>query len=290
VLTSEHIDEIAGAHLFFKCENFQKTGAFKYRGASNAVLSLDNDTAMSGVATHSSGNHGAALAKAALQRGIAAHIVMPENASRVKFAAVRHYQGIVHVCKSTLQAREECLAALVKETGCTFVPPFDHAHIIAGQGTAAMEALQQVAEPDVIITPVGGGGLLAGTAIVSKDKNPQLRVLGGEPSGADDAFRSLQTGERILSQVPRTIADGLLTTLGDLNYDIIKSLVDGILVVDDAAIIEAMRLVWSRMKIVIEPSSAVPLAAVLQNKQSFIGQRVLIILTGGNVDLDRLPW
>ncbi len=290
VLCNEQIDALTGAHIHFKCENFQKTGAFKYRGALNAVLSLTDRAAASGVATHSSGNHGAALALAANRRGIPAHIVMPENASRVKLAAVAYYQGTIHLCKSNLQAREEMLAEVVKNTSSHFIPPYDDERIVAGQGTAALESLQQMPAPDDIITPVGGGGLLAGTAITIAARIPGAKVFGAEPEGADDAYRSLKSGVRVTSHQPNTIADGLLTTLGRLNYSIISSAVSDILLVSEAEIVEAMRLIWSRMKIIVEPSSAVALAAVLRNKTQFAGHNVLIILSGGNVDLDNLPW
>jgi threonine dehydratase len=290
VLASQQIDELTGAYIRFKCENFQRTGAFKYRGALNAVLALGDAQAIAGVATHSSGNHGAALALAANRRGIPAHIVMPENASRVKLAAVSHYKGTIHLCKPTLQAREEKLAEVVKITSSFFVPPYDDERIVAGQGTAALEALQQIAVPDDVITPVGGGGLLAGTAIAISARVPGARIFGAEPEGADDAYRSFKSGTRVTSHQPDTIADGLLTTLGRLNFSIIKSKVSDIMLVNEAEIVEAMRLIWSRMKIIVEPSSAVPLAAVLRNKTLFAGRNVLIILSGGNVDLDKLPW
>jgi threonine dehydratase len=290
VLTNQQIDTLTGAHIQFKCENFQKAGAFKYRGALNAVLSLADSAVTGGVATHSSGNHGAALALAASNRGVPAHIVMPENASRVKLAAVAHYRGTIHLCKPSLQAREEKLAEVVKNTSSFFVPPYDDELIVAGQGTAALESLRQTEAPDDVITPVGGGGLLAGTAITISARLPGIRVYGAEPEGADDAYRSFKSGVRVTSHQPNTIADGLLTTLGQLNFNIIRSTVTDILLVSDAEIVEAMRLIWSRMKIIVEPSSAVPLAAVLRNKSLFAGRRVLIILSGGNVDLDRLPW
>ncbi len=290
VLTCAAIDGLAGASLFFKCENFQKVGAFKMRGATNAVLSLDDDDAARGVATHSSGNHAQALALAARLRGIPAFIVMPSNAPAVKRVAVEGYGAEIITCEPTLQAREETLNAVVERTGAVFVHPYDNEAIIAGQGTAALELLEEVPDLDVVMAPVGGGGLLSGTALAVKALAPEARVIAAEPTGADDAARSLTAGHIIPSVDPDTVADGLLTSLGERNFPIIKENVSAIWTVGDPEIITAMRLIWERMKIVIEPSAAVCLAAILARPGEVAGLRIGIILSGGNVDLDRLPW
>ncbi len=290
VLTSSRLDELAGPELFFKCENFQKAGVFKARGACNAVLLLDDVSAKRGVVTHSSGNHAAALARAAALRGIPAHIVMPSNSPQVKVAAVKAYGGTITFCEPTLAAREETAQRVQSETGATMIPPYDDPHVIAGQGTAALEFLEQCPDLDVVMTPVGGGGLLSGTAIAAKGLNPEIAVWAGEPAEADDAFRSWKTGRLIPSENPNTIADGLRTSLGDLTFPVIQALVDEIFTASEDAIIRTMRLVMERMKIVIEPSSAVPLAALLENDIDLKGKRVGIILSGGNVDLGRLPF
>jgi threonine dehydratase len=290
VLTSRLLNDITGASLFFKCENFQKTGAFKFRGATNAVLSLTEEERLKGVATHSSGNHGASLARAAQLIGTRAYIVMPDNAPRVKQEAVRDYGGIIHSCNSTLDARETTLDQVIEKHGCVFIPPYDDNRIIAGQGTVALEISRQVPNTDVVITPVGGGGLLAGVALATRALSDPISIYGAEPAGADDAYRSFKSGVRVTEHVPDTIADGLLTTLGELNFEIIQKSVDDILCVAEETIVEAMRLIWTRMKLIVEPSAAVPLAAVLENKALFFGRRVAIVLSGGNVDLDKLPW
>lgn len=290
VLTSRLLDDIAGAQLIFKCENFQKTGAFKFRGATNAVLSLGEEERMQGVATHSSGNHGAALARAAQLLGIGAHIVMPDNAPGVKQKAVRGYGGNIHFCKPSLGARRAVLDRVVEEYGSAFIPPYDDTRIIAGQGTVALEIFRQVAAADVVITPVGGGGLLAGAALTTRALSHATLIYGAEPEGADDASRSFNSGVRVEEHEPNTIADGLLTTLGELNFEIIQKTVDDILCVSEESIVDAMRLLWTRMKLIVEPSAAVPLAAVLTNKSLFSGKQVVIVLSGGNVDLDKLPW
>ena len=290
VLTCSAIDELAGAFLFFKCENFQKVGAFKMRGATNAVLSLGDEEAARGVATHSSGNHAQALALAARLRGIPAFIVMPANAPGVKRAAVEGYGAEIITCEPTLQAREETLAAVVERTGAAFIHPYDDDRIIAGQGTAALELLEEAPDLDVVMTPVGGGGLLSGTALTVAALAPGARVIAAEPIGADDAARSLAAGHIIPSVNPDTVADGLLTSLGKRNFPIIQNHVADIWTVSDPDIIAAMRLVFERMKIVIEPSSAVCPAAVLGHREDVAGLRIGIILSGGNVDLDRLPW
>lgn len=290
ILTSTAIDEMAGCRIFFKCENFQKVGAFKARGAANAVAKLTEEQKKNGVATHSSGNHAAALARAASVAGIKSYIVMPSNAPEIKKKAVKGYGGEIIECESNLQARETTLQAVVDRTGATFIPPYDFYDVIEGQATCALEMWDEHIPFDVIMAPVGGGGLLAGTALTTKYISPSTLVIAGEPAGADDAFRSFHAKKLIPMEGPKTIADGLLTSLGKLNFAIIMQYVDDILTADDTEIIEAMRLVYERMKIVIEPSCAVPLAALLKNKERFRGKKVGIILSGGNVDLGKLPF
>ncbi len=288
--SSESINAIVGGELFFKCENFQKVGAFKFRGACNAVFSLSEGEASRGVATHSSGNHAAALALAARMRGIPAHIVMPRTAPEIKKKAVAGYGGIITWCEPTLEARESALADVVRETGAVVVHPYDSFHVIAGQGTAAREMIEDAGSFDVIMAPVGGGGLLSGTALSAKALSPGCRVIAAEPAGADDAFRSFHAGKIFPSLHPQTIADGLLTSLGERNFAIIMARVDDIVTVSEEKIIEAMRLVWERMKIIIEPSSAVPLGAILEGKVEVAGLKTGIILSGGNLDLENLPF
>lgn len=290
VLTSSAINRIIGAHLFFKCENLQKTGAFKFRGACNAVLTLTNEQASHGVGTHSSGNHAAALAFAASLRGIKAQIVMPSNSPEIKKKAVAGYGGIITFCEPTLEARESTLNKIANKTGIEIIHPYNNELVIAGQGTASKELLEEINDLDLVMCPVGGGGLLSGTAISVKSLAPNCKVIAGEPSGADDAYRSLKAGYVIPSKNPKTIADGLLTSLGEINFEIIRSKVDDIIPVAEDTIIEAMRLVWERMKLIIEPSSAVPLAALLENKDLFRNKQIGIILSGGNVDLGKLPF
>ncbi len=290
VLSSRKVNERAGAELFFKCENFQKVGAFKFRGACHAVMTLSDEDAMKGVATHSSGNHAQALALAAKLRGIQADVVMPENAPKVKVEAVRNYGARITFCEATLEARESRLREVIEENGATVIHPYNDARIIAGQGTAAIELLEDYPDLDVILTPVGGGGLLSGTAISAKSMNPEIGVIGAEPEEADDAYRSFVSGKLQPVYSTRTIADGLRTSLGDLPFSIIKDRVDDILTVSEESIIEAMRFIWERMNMIIEPSCAVPVAAVFNAPDRFEGKRVGIIITGGNVDLDDLPW
>ncbi|MFC2186812.1 pyridoxal-phosphate dependent enzyme [Fulvivirgaceae bacterium LMO-SS25] len=290
VLTSESLNKIAGCEVFFKCENFQKVGAFKMRGAANAVSLLSDDVASKGVATHSSGNHAAALAKAAQTRGIKAYIVMPRTAPAIKKKAVAGYGAEIVECEPTLQARESTLADIVAKTGATFVPPYNDYAVITGQATCALELLDQAPNLDIVMAPVGGGGLLAGTALSVHYISPNTRIIAGEPAGADDAFRSLEAGKIIPIENPKTIADGLLTSLGDKTFPIIQKYVERIIRVEDAEIIAAMRMIWERMKIIIEPSCAVPFAAVLKEPGTFKKKRVGIILTGGNVDLEKLPF
>jgi threonine dehydratase len=290
VLTSSAIDAVAGCRLLFKCENLQKVGAFKMRGAANAVFSLGDAVAARGVATHSSGNHAQALALAARLRGIPAHIVMPTSAPAVKRAAVAGYGAAIYDCEPTLAARESTLADVAARTGAEFIHPYNDERVMAGQGTAALELLTDHPDLDLVMAPVGGGGLLSGTAIATRALAPAAQVAAAEPAGADDAARSLAAGRIIPSENPRTVCDGLLTSLGELTFAVIREHVSAIWTVDDPAVIAAMRLVWERMKIIIEPSSAVCLAAVLERPDTVRGRRVGIILSGGNVDLDRLPW
>jgi threonine dehydratase len=290
VQSSELLNDLCGASLFFKMENLQKVGAFKARGASNAVFSLPEEDAAKGVATHSSGNHGAALAMAASRRGIKAHIVMPENAPAVKKAAVQAYGGIVIDCEPTLAAREQTLEQVIATTGAHAVHPYHDAQVIAGQGTVGLELLEQISELDAVVVPVGGGGLLAGVATAVKSINPGIEVIAVEPAGADDAFRSFGLGTLVAQKNPDTIADGLRTSLGKLNFEIIQQYVDTIITVDDASIIKAMKLQWSRLKSVVEPSGAVSFAGILEYPERFNGRRVAVVVTGGNLDLDNLPW
>jgi threonine dehydratase len=290
VLSSRSINTMMGCELFFKCENFQKVGAFKFRGATNAVFSLSEMEAASGVGTHSSGNHAAALALAARMRGIQSYIVMPSNAPDVKKIAVAGYGGHITFCEPTLQAREATLKNLADERGLTIVHPYNNFKVICGQGTAAVELLQEIAAPDVMICPVGGGGLLAGTGLSTRALAPGCKVIAAEPKAADDAFRSFRDGYIHPSIQPKTIADGLLTSLGELNFAVIQKNVDEILTASEDSIVAAMRMIWERMKIIIEPSSAVPLAVIIENKEKFSGQRIGIILSGGNVELTKLPF
>jgi threonine dehydratase len=290
VLTSRQVDAISGAHLFFKCENFQKVGAFKFRGATNAVMNLSEEQRSHGVVTHSSGNHAAALAHAAVSRGVMAYIVMPSSAPEVKKRAVAGYGAEIAFCEPTLKAREAAAAEVMATTGATMIHPFDNFYIIAGQGTAAMEMLHDMPAPDAVIAPVGGGGLLSGTAIAVRHLAPAAQIYGAEPLLADDAARSLHSGSLQPALPPATIADGLLTSLCERTFTVIRENVTDVLTVTEDQIVEAMRLIWERMKIVIEPSSAVPLAAVLANSALFSGKRVGVILSGGNVDLAKLPF
>jgi threonine dehydratase len=290
VLTCAALDDMCGAQLFFKCENFQKAGAFKVRGACHAVFSLGEREARKGVTTHSSGNHAAALALAARWRGISAHVVMPENAALVKRSAAAAYGAEVFFCKPTLEAREYTVERVIESTGAVFIHPYNDPRIIAGQGTAALELCEEIPQMDVVMAPVGGGGLLSGTAVAVTSVSPGTVVIGAEPEQADDACRSLQKGEIVPAANPDTIADGLRTSLGSLTFPIIKKHVKEIITVREEAIVQAMRHIWERMKIVVEPSAAVPLAAVLTRGKSLKGKRIGIILSGGNVDLGNLPW
>jgi threonine dehydratase len=300
VLTSSRLDEASKASLFFKCENFQKIGAFKARGATNAVFSLDDASAQRGVATHSSGNHGAAVARAAKLRGIPAHIVMPSNSAKVKIRAVESYGARVVFCEPTEQARETVCADVIGKTGATLIHSFENENVIAGQGTVAVELEEDVSDLDLMICPVGGGGLLSGTAVAAKSMRPNIKVIAVEPENVDDAAQSFRAGKRIVTKKKFTIADGLRTNVGEPNFAIIKRYVDDIVTVSEEAIIVAMRTIWETMKIVVEPSAAVSYAAIQERQPSrgygsaskidISGKRVGIILTGGNVDLDALPW
>lgn len=290
VFTCKSINEIFGAKIYFKCENFQKVGAFKYRGATNAVQLLQDDEMKKGVVTHSSGNHAQALALAAKVRGIKAYIVMPSNAPKSKVEAVKGYSGEVIFCEPTLAARESTTEKIIAETGAKLIHPYDNFNIISGQGTAAKELIEDYGEFDIIMAPVGGGGLLSGTSISAKYLLPNCRVIAGEPKNADDASQSLKAGYLIPSVNPNTIADGLKTSLSELTFNIIKQNVDEILTAEEETIAQAMKLIWQRMKIIIEPSSAVPLAAIMENKSKFTNKKVGIILSGGNLDFDNLPF
>ena len=290
VLTSSRLDEASGASLFFKCENFQKIGAFKARGATNAVFSLDDATARRGVATHSSGNHGAAVARAAKLRGIPAQIVMPSNSAKVKVRAVESYGAQIVFCEPTEEAREAACADVIKKTGAMLIHSFENEDVMAGQGTAAVELLEDVPDLDLVMCPVGGGGLLSGTAVAAKSMRPKIKVIAAEPENVDDAAQSFRAGRLIQTEKKFTIADGLRTNVGAPNFAIIQRYVDDIVTVSEEAIVSAMRTIWETMKIIIEPSAAVPYAAIAERKIDVAGKRVGIILTGGNVDLDALPW
>jgi threonine dehydratase len=290
VLTSKSVNAILHADLYLKCENFQKGGAFKFRGASNAVFSLTDEDAKRGVTTHSSGNHAAGLALAASMRGIPSYIVMPENAPAIKKSAVEGYGGKITFCKPTQKDREDALNQLQMQTGALFIHAYNNFNVICGQGTASLELLGAHPDLDTVIAPVGGGGLLSGTLTYTKGFNSAIKVYGTEPLNADDAFRSLRDKTIYPSVNPRTIADGLRTALCELTYKIISSKCDGILTVTEEGIISAMRMIWERMKIIIEPSSAVPIAAMMEHPQYFTGKKVGAIISGGNVDLDDLPF
>lgn len=290
VLTSSTINSMLGGEFFFKCENMQKAGAFKFRGATNALLSMEDIPAEIPVTTHSSGNHAGALAKASAMVGRKCIVVMPENAPKVKVAAVKSYGAEIQFCTPTLKARETTTEAVIERTGAVLIHPYNNHYIIAGQGTAALEFHDEINDLDNIMTPVGGGGLLSGTAIATKELKKNVNVFAGEPKGADDAFRSFNEGRLIPQTNPNTIADGLLTSLGELNFEAITKYVDDIFTASEEAIVEAMTLVWQYMKIIIEPSSAVPLAAIMENRQAFAGKKTGIIISGGNIDLTNLPF
>ena len=290
VLSSKLLNKIADASLFFKCENFQRMGAYKMRGATNAILQLTNEQRKKGVVTHSSGNFAQALSLAAKSLGVKAYIVMPSSAPQVKKDAVKGYNGTIIECEPTLEARNLMADRIQTETGATFIHPSNDLHVIAGQGTACMELLQEHPDLDFVVVPVGGGGLIAGTALAAHYFGDNCKVIGGEPFEVDDAYRSLLSGKIESNESTNTIADGLKTQLGDKNFPLIQKYVDRIIRVDEEEIIEAMRLIWERMKIIIEPSSAVAFAAVIREKKSFKNKKVGIIISGGNVDLKNLPF
>ena len=290
LMTSRIINDIVGASLYFKCENFQKGGAFKARGAFNAVHSLSEEDAQKGIVTHSSGNHAAAVSLAAASRHTKANVVMPSTSPQPKKDAVAGYGATIVECLPTLEARETAAQKIMAETGGTFIHPYDNDHVIAGQGTAAKEMIEDGPDFDIIMCPVGGGGLMAGSATTVKHLTPNTTMIAGEPLGADDAKRSFQAGKIIPQTGPNTIADGLLTSLGERNFAIMQEKVDDILTVKEENIIRAMRLIWQHMKIIIEPSSAVPLGCLLEHNLDLENKNVGIILTGGNLDLDKLPW
>lgn len=290
VLTSQTFNQMLGANIFFKCENFQKGGAFKFRGASHAVMTLNEADAKRGVCTHSSGNHAQALALAASMRGVKAHIVMPENAPEIKVDAVKAYGGEVTFCMPTLQAREEMLQKIMERTGAVEIHPYNDYRIIAGQSTACAELIDEVKDLDIVIAPVGGGGLLSGTILSAKYFAPMVKVFAAEPQQANDAWQSFRSRKFIPSQNPNTIADGLRTSLGSLTFPIILDGVEDILTASEETIVSTMMLIWERMKIVVEPSGVLPLAVMFENMEMFSGKRVGLILSGGNTDLFSLPW
>lgn len=290
VLSSQQLNEKADSSLFFKCENFQKAGAFKSRGAMNAILSLSKDELIKGVATHSSGNHAQALARAAMIMNVPAYIVMPSTAPKVKVAAVEQYGGKITFCLPTLEARESTLDAIIEETGAALIHPYNDYNIIAGQATACLEMISKYPDLDVILCPVGGGGLLSGTLLSIRYLSPRTKVIACEPEGANDTWQSFKSGNLVPSLKPQTIADGLLTSLGSLTWPIIKEQIHDVILVNDQQIIEAMKLVWERMKILIEPSSAVPVAVALSAIEELKNKKIGIILSGGNIDLNKIPW
>lgn len=290
VLTNARLDAACGGKLFFKCENLQRMGAFKARGAANAVFSLADVEALRGVATHSSGNHAAALARAARLRGIPAHIVMPSNSAKTKVRLVEGYGGHITFCEPNQAAREAACAEVLERTLANLVHPYEDERVMAGQGTAALEFLEDVPDLDLVMCPVGGGGLLAGTAVAAKSLRPSVRVVAAEPAAADDAARSFRAGQRLPVVAPNTIADGLRTSIGEPNFAVAQEWVDDVVTVSEAGIIAAMRMIWDAVKIVVEPSAAVPYAAIMEGRLDVKGLRVGIILSGGNVDLEQLPW
>jgi threonine dehydratase len=290
ILTSSYFNALTGAELFFKCENFQKAGAFKVRGASNAVFGLSDNIARAGVATHSSGNHALSLSYAAGRRGIPCHVVMPRTAPQAKKDAVRGYGGQITECEPSTTSREAVFADVQARTGAEFVHPYNDARVIAGQATCSRELMDQVAGLDAVIAPIGGGGMVSGTCLTLSNIAPQVEIFAAEPEQADDAYRSFKAGHIIADDAPVTIADGLKVPLKDLTWHFVKNHVTDILTASEEEIVDAMKQTWKRMKIVIEPSCAVPLATILKNRDRFAGKRVGVIITGGNVDLDALPW
>ena len=290
VLTSRMLNELTGAELFFKCENLQKAGAFKARGASNAVFSLTPEQALRGVATHSSGNHGSCLSYAASRRGIPCPVVMPHTAPQAKKDAVRGYGARIVECEPSTSSREAVFAEVVAETGAEFVHPYNDWRVIAGQASCSAELIEQVEGLDAVVAPIGGGGMISGTCLTLSNLAPKVRVFAAEPLNADDAARSFRAGRIIADDAPETVADGLKVPLKELTWHFVRHHVTDILTATEAQIVEAMKLIWKRLKIVMEPSSAVPLATILRNRDLFAGKRVGVIITGGNVDLDKLPW
>ncbi|KAE9628576.1 beta-hydroxyaspartate dehydratase BhcB [Parasedimentitalea maritima] len=290
VLTSSFLNELTGAELFFKCENFQKAAAFKVRGASNAVFGLNDEQAKRGVATHSSGNHALSLSYAAGQRGIPCHVVMPHSAPQAKKDAVIGYGGKITECEPSTSSREAVFAEVQDRTGADFVHPYNDPRVIAGQGTCSFELVEQVDGLNAVVAPIGGGGMISGTCLTLSHKAPDVAVIAAEPEQADDAYRSFKAGHIIADDAPVTVADGLKVPLKDLTWHFVSNNVSDILTAGEQEIVDAMRLIWARMKIVVEPSSAVPLATILKNKDRFAGKRLGVIITGGNVDLDKLPW
>lgn len=290
VRVSDYVDDLTGAKLFFKCENFQEPGAFKVRGAANAVFGLSDEQAARGVATHSSGNHASCLSYAAMLRGIPCNVVMPRSAPQAKKDTVRRYGGVITECEPSTTSRETTFAEVQARTGGDFVHPYNDPRVIAGQGTCARELMEQVDGLDTVVAPIGGGGMISGTCLTLATLAPEVAVIAAEPEQADDAARSFRAGYIIADDAPKTVADGLLVPLKDLTWYFVKSHVSDILTASDAEIVDAMKLIWKHLRIVAEPSSAVPLATILKNPDIFAGKRVGIIITGGNVDLDKLPW
>jgi threonine dehydratase len=290
VLTSSYLDDLTGARLFFKCENFQKAGAFKVRGACNAVFGLSEEMAARGVATHSSGNHALSLSYAAGRRGIPCHVVMPRTAPQAKKDAVRGYGGMITECEPSTSSREAVFAEVHARTGAEFVHPYNDPRVIAGQGTCSRELMEQVPGLDAVIAPIGGGGMISGTCLTLSALAPEVEVFAAEPLNADDAARSFRAGHIIADDAPETVADGLKVPLKDLTWHFVQGHVKDVLTATEDQIVDAMKLIWKRMKLVMEPSSAVPLACILANRDRFRGRRVGVIVTGGNVDLDALPW
>ncbi|MFT4013245.1 MAG: pyridoxal-phosphate dependent enzyme [Paracoccus sp. (in: a-proteobacteria)] len=290
VRISDYLNELTGARLFFKCENFQEPGAFKVRGATNAVFGLTDEQAAKGVATHSSGNHASCLSYAAMLRGIPCNVVMPRTAPQAKKDTVRRYGGVITECEPSTSSREETFARVQAATGGDFVHPYNDPRVIAGQGTCARELMEQTDGLDAVVAPIGGGGMISGTCLTLATLAPEVKVIAAEPEQADDAYRSFKAGHIIADDAPKTIADGLLVPLKDLTWHFVENHVAEIYTASDAEIVDAMKLIWKHLRIVMEPSSAVPLATILKNPEAFAGKRVGIIITGGNVDLDKLPW
>ncbi len=290
VRTSDYLNELTGAQLFFKCENFQEPGAFKVRGATNAVFGLDEDQAQKGVATHSSGNHASCLSYAASRRGIPCNVVMPRTAPQAKKDTVRRYGGKITECEPSTTSREATFAQVQAATGGDFVHPYNDPRVIAGQGTCSREFVEQTDGLDAVVAPIGGGGMVSGTCLTLSTLAPETAIIAAEPEQADDAYRSFKAGHIIADDAPKTIADGLLVPLKDLTWHFVSNHVSEIYTASEQEIIDAMKLTWKHLRIVMEPSSAVPLATILKNPDAFKGKRVGLIITGGNVDLDKLPW